>query len=110
MEDNEAFFARRERQNQHLLEQAGLPIKRFFALDHDVYETGAIPGKYKELLGLVGSAVLRCSDCVTYHLVRAREAGASRDEIEEAFAIALLIGGSITIPLLREAYERLESL
>lgn len=109
MERIEEFLARRDRQNRRLLAQVDLPIKRFFALDQDVFEDGAIPGKYKELLGLVASAVLRCEDCVTYHLHRASQAGATHDEIEESLAIALLIGGSITIPLLRRAFERLES-
>ncbi len=110
MEHKEEFFARRARQNERLLAQAGLPIKRFFALDHDAFESGSIPSKYKELLGLVASTVLRCEDCVTYHLVRASQAGATHEEIEEALAIALLIGGSITIPLLRSAFELLETL
>jgi AhpD family alkylhydroperoxidase len=110
MEDREAFYTRRERQNEHLLAQAGLPVKRFFALDHDVFEDGAIPGKYKELLGLVASTVLRCEDCVTYHMARASDAGATHAEIEEALAIALLVGGSITVPLLRQAFALLETL
>jgi len=110
MERIEEFLAERDRLNKRLLAQADLPIKRFFALDQDVFEDGAIPGKYKELLGLVASAVLRCEDCVTYHLHRASQAGATHHEIEESLAIALLIGGSITVPLLRRAFERLESL
>lgn len=110
----EEFFARRGRANALLLERANLSIKRFLALDRAVYKegpaTGAIPAKQKELLGLVASTVLRCDDCITYHLVRAHEEGASRAEIEETLAIALVVGGSITIPHLRAAFELLERL
>lgn len=110
----EEFFAKRERANALLLKSPNLSIKRFLALDSAVYRggssAGAIPAKQKELLGLVASTVLRCDDCVTYHLVRAREEGASRAEIEETLAIALVVGGSITIPHLRAAFELLERL
>jgi ribonuclease HI len=110
MTEKEAFFARRERQNEAVLRQANLTIKRFLALDGDAYGEGAIPKKYKELLGLAASAVLRCGDCITYHVVRAREEGATREEIAEALSVALVVGGSIVIPHLRQAFELLEEL
>jgi AhpD family alkylhydroperoxidase len=106
----EAFERRRRELNQQLLNAAPLPIKRFFALDHDVYEDGALSGSTKELLGLVASTVLRCDDCIAYHLIHATAAGATREEIVEALAIALVVGGSITIPHLREAFAVLDEL
>jgi AhpD family alkylhydroperoxidase len=110
MEKHRAFFERRKKQNELVLRKANLTIKRFFALDHEAYGEGEIPKKYKELLGLVASTVLRCSDCITYHLVRAKEEGASPEEIAEALSVALVVGGSITIPHLRGAFEILEDL
>ena len=106
----EEFFARRAHQNNILLDRADLSVKRFFALDNAVYKEGEIPAKYKELLGLVASTVLRCDDCITYHIVQAKKEGASHAEIEETLAIALLVGGSITIPHLRTAFDLLETL
>ena len=97
------FFAERERLNALVLERAGLDVKRFFALDSAVYREGALPARIKELLGLVASLVLRCDDCVTYHVARCREEGVTDAELEEALAIALVVGGSITIPHLRRA-------
>ena len=85
-------------------------INRFFALDTRSYETGALPVKTKELLGLVASMVLRCDDCVTYHMVRCREEGVTDPEFFDAFAVALVVGGSIVIPHLRRAVARLEEL
>ena len=100
------FAARRRRQNERLLQDAPLPIKRFFALDADVYQEGALPKKTKELLGLAASTVLRCNDCIAYHIGEATTAGgATRDELFEAIGIALVVGGSITIPHLRFATE-----
>jgi ribonuclease HI len=110
MSDGKALFDRRERLNKIVLERAPLTVKRFFALDREAYEEGAIPKKYKELIGLVASLVLRCRDCITYHLVRAKEEGASTEEVGEALAIALIVGGSITIPHLREAFKLLADL
>ncbi|UCF10775.1 MAG: carboxymuconolactone decarboxylase family protein [Candidatus Bipolaricaulota bacterium] len=104
------FRARREALNEALLSDAPLPIKRFFALDQDVYSDGALSAQVKELLGLVASTVLRCDDCITYHLVEASAAGATHDEIVEALAVALVVGGSITIPHLREAFAVLDEL
>jgi len=85
-----------------------LGIKRFFALDHRAYEPGALEVKTKELLGLVASLVLRCDDCITYHVVQCAEAGARREEFLDTFNVALVVGGSITIPHLRRAFERMD--
>ena len=98
----------RERMNSRILESGNLDIKRFFALDTRAYEAGALPVKTKELMGLVASLVLRCDDCITYHIVRCREEGVTREECYEAFNIALVVGGSITIPHLRRAAEMLD--
>lgn len=100
----------RERMNSRILDSGNLDIKRFFALDTRAYEAGALPVKTKELMGLVASLVLRCDDCTTYHIVRCREEGTTRDEFFEAFTVALVVGGSITIPHLRRAVERLDEL
>lgn len=98
----------RRRMNEKILGTDHLGIKRFFALDHQAYLEGALPTKVKELLGLVASLVLRCDDCITYHIIRCHEEGVSREEFLEAFNVALVVGGSITIPHLRRAFERLE--
>lgn len=100
----------RERMNARILESGSLEIKRFFALDTRAYEDGALPARTKELLGLVASLVLRCDDCVTYHLVRCRQEGVSRAEFLEALNVGLVVGGSITIPHLRRAVATLDEL
>jgi AhpD family alkylhydroperoxidase len=100
----------REKMNQAILDAGNLTINRFFALDTRTYEKGALDVKTKELLGLVASMVLRCDDCVTYHVVRCREEGVTDDEFYDAFSVALVVGGSIVIPHLRRAVERLEEL
>lgn len=96
----------RERMNAEILGENNLVINRFFALDGRAYEPGALDVRTKELLGLVASLVLRCDDCVTYHLVRCAEEGLKRDEIFEACSIGLIVGGSIVIPHLRRAVDR----
>lgn len=96
----------RERMNTEILDEGNLVINRFFALDGRTYEAGALDVKTKELLGLVASLVLRCDDCVTYHVVRCQEEGVSRAEAFEALGIGLVVGGSITIPHLRRAVAR----
>ena len=93
-----------------ILECGHLGMKRFFALDHQAYEPGALPTKTKELLGLVASAVLRCDDCITYHLVSCGEAGWKRDEVIDALNVALIVGGSITIPHVRRAFARMREI
>ncbi len=110
MKKIEEFNERRDKGNKAILGEDFLPYKRFFALDSRAYEEGAIPEKYKELMGLVGSMVLRCDDCISYHVQKAADAGSSREEIREAFNIALVIGGSIVIPHLRRAFEILDEL
>ncbi|MBI4513455.1 MAG: carboxymuconolactone decarboxylase family protein [Gemmatimonadetes bacterium] len=108
MGDRLAEFERfREELNRRILEAGNLEINRFFALDRAVYESGALPARTKELLGLVASLVLRCDDCVTYHIVRCHDEGVSDAEFFEAFGVALLVGGSITIPHLRRAVATL---
>ncbi len=98
----------RERMNARILDSGNLEIKRFFALDTRAYEAGALPVKTKELMGLVASLVLRCDDCITYHIVRCLEEGVTREECFEAFNVALVVGGSITIPHLRRAADMLD--
>ncbi len=100
----------REKMNEAILAADNLVIKRFFALDTQTYHAGALDGKTKELLGLVASMVLRCDDCITYHIVRCREEGVTDEEFHEAFSVALVVGGSIVIPHLRRAVARLEEL
>ena len=98
----------REQMNERILGSDNLEIKRFFALDTRAYEDGALPVKTKELMGLVASLVLRCDDCVTYHIVRCREEGVTRSEFLEAFNVGLVVGGSIVIPHLRRAVATLD--
>jgi AhpD family alkylhydroperoxidase len=100
----------REKMNAAILAAGNLEINRFFALDSRTYEKGALDAKTKELLGLVASMVLRCDDCITYHVVRCREEGVTDEEFFEAFSVALVVGGSIVIPHLRRAVARLEEL
>jgi AhpD family alkylhydroperoxidase len=99
----EAFRARRAAGNASVLATDNLAIKRFFALDKQVYADGALPVKTKELLGLVASMVLRCNDCIDYHLERCVVEGADQAELDEAIAVALMVGGSIVIPHARHA-------
>ncbi len=96
--------------NEKILQGENLDIKRFFALDSSVYQEGVLPARIKELMGLVASMVLRCDDCITYHILQAEKAGVTRKELEEAFSIALVVGGSIVIPHLRRAVALLEEI
>lgn len=104
------FWEEREALNDTVLNNAGLVTKRFFNLDHQAYQDGALPVKTKELLGLVASLVLRCDDCISYHIVRCKENGITKEEIEEAMSIGLVVGGSITIPHLRRAFRAWDDL
>ena len=104
------FFERRARGNDAVLKDAPLSIRRFLAIDREIYEDGALPKGTKELLGLVASTVLRCDDCIAHHLHQAIECGVSRDEIVEALGVALIVGGSITVPHLRDAVSFLDEL
>jgi len=106
----EEFNKFRSEMNDLILEEGDLNTKRFFNLDHKVYQDGKLPAKTKELLGLVSSLVLRCDDCVTYHIIEAVKTGWSKEEIYEAMNVALIVGGSIVIPHLRRAAELLEKL
>jgi len=100
----------REKMNAAIQAAGNLTINRFFALDARAYDRGALDAKTKELMGLTASMVLRCDDCITYHLIRAREEGVSDAEMFEAFSVALVVGGSIVIPHLRRAVATLEEL
>jgi AhpD family alkylhydroperoxidase len=105
------FKNERARLNDIVMKYAGLETKRFFSLDSQVYrEGGALPVKIKEMLGLVASLVLRCDDCIKYHIIRCYEEKVSDAELEEAISISLIVGGSITIPHLRRAYDAWEEL
>ena len=106
----EEFHARREHANEIISAEHFTPYNRFFALDSRAYEEGTLPVKMKELMGLVGSMVLRCNDCILYHIDKSVQAGASRRELNEAMNIALVIGGSIVIPHLRFAMTALEEI
>ena len=108
--DLREFREFRERMNARILEADNLEIRRFFALDGRTYEDGALDTRTKELLGLVASMVLRCDDCITYHLVRCAEEGVTAEELFETFSVALVVGGSIVIPHLRRAVERLDEI
>jgi AhpD family alkylhydroperoxidase len=96
--------------NDVILGAGNLTINRFFALDHRAYEPGALGTRTKEMLGLVASMVLRCDDCITYHVIRCHEEGVTPEEFLELFGVALVVGGSIVIPHLRRAMERIEEL
>ena len=108
--DLDSFRAYRERMNDRILSADHLGIKRFFNLDTAAYRDGALDGRTKELLGLVASAVLRCDDCIDYHLIQCAEAGWSDDEMLDALNVALVVGGSIVIPHLRHAVDTLDQL
>ena len=101
------FQAERLAATERILSGDVRVIKRFFRLDGEAYEDGALPAKTKELLGLVASMVLRCDDCITYHVIRCAEEGVTDDEFHEIFAVGLVVGGSIVIPHLRRAVARL---
>mgnify|MGYP000347902397 CR=1 FL=1 len=104
------FNEYRSKMNDKLLADNNKIIKRIFNLDTNAYTKGALDEKTKELLGLVSSAVLRCDDCIKYHLEKSKEAGASKEEVMETLSIATLVGGTIVIPHLRRAYEYWEVL
>lgn len=105
-----AFSAFRQRMNERILAEPNQVVRRFFALDTQTYQPGALDVKTKELCGLVASMVLRCDDCISYHIAQCRAAGINRDEMFEAFSIGLVVGGSIVIPHLRRAVDFLDQL
>jgi AhpD family alkylhydroperoxidase len=104
------FNAFRARMNDSILGAGNLTISRFFALDNRAYEPGALGTRTKEMLGLVSSLVLRCDDCITYHVIRCREEGVTDAEMFDAFNVGLIVGGSIVIPHLRRAVDTLDEI
>lgn len=104
------FIATRSRLNTIVNDADNYLVKRFYNIDHNTYLEGAIPAKYKELMGLVVSAGLRCDDCINYHIIQSYRLGANRQEQEESLNVALVVGGSIVIPHLRRAYALLAEL
>ncbi len=105
-----AFTEFRQRMNQRILAEPNQVVRRFFALDTQTYQEGALDVKTKELLGLVASMVLRCDDCISYHVAQCKEAGVTREEFFETFSVGLVVGGSIVIPHLRRAVDFLDQL
>lgn len=104
------FRKNREAMNEKIMDLDHLGIKRFFNLDHNTYQDGALPAQTKELLGLVASAVLRCNDCIDYHLDKCAKTGSTKEEIVDALNVALVVGGSIVIPHLRHSVATIEGL
>ena len=108
MVDLKVFNEYRERMNERIVNSGNLGLKRFWALDERAYEPGALDEKTKELLGLATSMVLKCDDCVAYHMIRCVQLGVTDEELLEALNVALVVGGSITIPHIRRAVETLD--
>jgi AhpD family alkylhydroperoxidase len=104
------FDRYRAEMNERILGSNHLGIKRFFALDTQAYEDGPLDKRTKELMGLAASMVLRCDDCITYHVKQCAEAGVTREQFLDAFNVALVVGGSIVIPHLRRAVERMDQI
>ncbi len=104
------FSAFRQRMNERILAEDNQVVRRFFALDTQTYKAGALDVKTKEMLGLVASMVLRCDDCISYHVAQCKQAGVQRDEFFEVFGVGLVVGGSIVIPHLRRAVDLLDQL
>jgi AhpD family alkylhydroperoxidase len=104
------FTGFRQRMNERILAEPNQVVRRFFALDSQTYQAGALDVKTKELLGLVASMVLRCDDCISYHVAQCKEAGVTREEFFETFSVGLVVGGSIVIPHLRRAVDFLDQL
>lgn len=110
MNQVEEFNAYRSKMNARILEDNNKIVKRIFNLDTNAFTDGALPRKTKEILGLGNSLVLRCDDCVKYHLEACNELGVNTDELVEAMSVSLLVGGTIMIPHLRRAYEYWDAL
>lgn len=104
------FLDARTRLNENVDKADNFLVKRFYNVDHNTYLDGALPAKYKELMGLAASTCLRCDDCIAYHVIQSYRLGVTRAEQEEAINVALVVGGSIVIPHLRRAYELLSEL
>ena len=110
MGDIEKFQQERQTLNELVMKYSGLGTKRYYSLDSQAYREGALPVKTKELLGLVASFVLRCDDCIMYHVIRCHEEGVSSEALEEALFIGLIVGGTITIPHQRRAMRAWDEL
>jgi AhpD family alkylhydroperoxidase len=104
------FRSYRERMNKRILSVDNRAVKRFFGVDTLTYEPGALSSREKEMLGLVASMVLRCDDCVSYHIEQCKKEGVTSDQFFDIFSVALTVGGSIVIPHLRRAVEYLDRL
>ena len=104
------FTAFRQRMNERILAEDNQVVRRFFALDTQTYRAGALDMKTKELMGLSASMVLRCDDCIAYHVAQCKQVGVTREELFEAFSVSLVVGGSIVIPHLRRAVDFLDQL
>jgi ribonuclease HI len=104
------FIELRSRLNATVNAADNYLVKRFYNVDHNTYLEGAVPAKYKELMGLAVSAALRCDDCINYHVIQSYRLGATRAEQEDTLNVALVVGGSIVIPHLRRAYALLAEL
>ena len=109
-ENIKQFEEFRKRMNERILASGNLEIKRFFALDKNAYAAGALSAETKELLGLVASMVLRCNDCINYHIMQCVKLGVTDEQFFEAFNVALVVGGSIVIPHLRRAAAFLDEI
>ncbi len=105
-----AFREFRERMNERIHAAKNLNINRFFTLDGRAYEPGAVDALTKEFAGLSASLVLRCDDCIAYHIIRCKELGADNEQLMEIFNVGLIVGGSIVIPHLRRAVALLDEL
>jgi AhpD family alkylhydroperoxidase len=109
MKDLQEYNEFRHKMNERITNCGHLGLKRFWALDSRAYEPGALDEKTLEFMGLTTSMVLKCDDCVTYHLVRLIQLGASNEELYEALNVSLIVGGSITIPHIRRAFETIDA-
>ena len=105
-----AFIGHRSRLNAVVDAADNKLVKRFYNVDHNTYLEGSLSAQMKELMGLVASLSLRCDDCVSYHVIQAYRLGIPREQVEESMNVAMVVGGSITIPHLRRAYDLLAEL
>jgi AhpD family alkylhydroperoxidase len=108
MKDLKAWNEFRSEMNKRITNCGHLGMKRFWALDSRAYEKGALDEKTLELLGLSTSMVLRCDDCVTYHIIRSLQIGVTNEELYDALNVSLIVGGSITVPHIRRAFETID--
>ncbi len=104
------FNEYRQRMNDRILAEDNKAVKRFFGVDTLTYQEGALNVRTKEMLGLVASMVLRCDDCISYHITKCKEAGVTRAEMFDIFSVGLVVGGSIVIPHMRRAVEFLDEI